>query len=179
MVRACSPPIIFRTQAVRIHVAGIGTALALLTAPSLHDRTVRVVWNVSPSVPVGLYAVLHRQPNLGELALVRLPEAIAEFADRSGYLPRAALLLKPAAATAGDRVCRFGTDVFVRGRLAARTLMDDPARRDLPSWQGCRTLGRREVLLLAEHPASFDSRYFGPLRTQHVVGTAVPIWPRG
>jgi type IV secretory pathway protease TraF len=157
-------------------IVGMGIAFSLLVASASHDHLVCVVWNASPSVPVGLYRIVHRQPKLGELALVRLPDAIAEFADQRGYLPRSALLLKPVAAAAADRICRFGRDVFLRGQHIAQTRMDYPSARDLPGWQGCRTLRNRELFLLAEHPDSFDGRYFGPLLTKYVVGTAVPIW---
>ena len=154
-------------------VAGIGAALVLLIAPAPRDSTVYVVWNASPSVPIGLYGIVHRRPEVGELALVRLPEELAEIAHRRGYLPRSALLLKPVAAGAVDRVCRLGADVFVQSRLIARAMTDS---EPLPLWRGCRTLGGSELFLIAEHPGSFDSRYFGPLHAKHVIGTAVPIW---
>jgi type IV secretory pathway protease TraF len=31
-------------------------------------------------------------------------------------------------------------------------------------------------LLNSSHPASFDSRYFGPLDRSFVIGKAVPLW---
>lgn len=177
MVRTCSPAIFLWTQTLRMRPAlGTGIALALLIARTFHDRSVCMVWNASPSVPIGLYRIVYRRPGLGELAVVRLPEAIAEFTERRGYLSRSALLLKPVAATSADRVCRFGRDVYLGGAHIARTQMDQASPYDLPTWQGCRTLRNRELFLLAEHPASFDSRYFGPLHTKYVVGTAVPIW---
>jgi type IV secretory pathway protease TraF len=174
VVRARPPPIVVGTQAMRTRpIAGMGIALALLMMPASPDPTVYVVWNASPSVAIGLYGVVHRRPNFGELALVRLPEAIAQLADQRGYLSRSALLIKPVAATVGDRVCRFGADVFVRGHLVAHTAtVDEPP----PAWHGCRTLKGGELFLLTDHPASFDSRYFGPLHAKHVIGTAVPIW---
>lgn len=174
MVGARPPAVFVREKGVRIlPVAGIGIALALLTVPLFQDATVHVVWNASHSVPLGLYGNKHRQPDMGELALVRLPEAIAQLADQYGYLPRSALLIKPVAATAGDCVCRFGAEVFVRGELLARTAA---ASAPLPAWQGCRTLKSGEFFLLADHPASFDSRYFGPLHAKHVIGTAILLW---
>ncbi|WP_198011261.1 S26 family signal peptidase [Hyphomicrobium zavarzinii] len=153
-------------------IAGMGIALALLAPPS-QDATVHIVWNASPSVPIGLYGIVHRRPDVGELALVRLPDDLAEIADRRGYLQRSALLLKPVAAGAVDRVCRFGTDVFVQSRLVARAVVES---EPLPSWRGCRTLSSSELFLLADHPASFDSRYFGPVHARHVIGTAIPLW---
>ena len=154
-------------------VAGVGIGLALLVAPAFRSTTALIVWNASPSVAIGLYGVAHRRPDSGELALVRLPDTIAQFADRRGYLPRSSLLIKPVAATVGDRVCRFGADVFVRSQFVARAATENES---LPTWHGCRTLKGGELFLLTDHPESFDSRYFGPLHAKHVIGTAVPIW---
>lgn len=154
-------------------IAGVGIGLTLLMAPVFRSTTVLIVWNASPSVEIGLYWAFYRRPEFGELALVRLPDAIAQIADQRGYLPRSALLIKPVAGTVGDRVCRFGADVFVRSQLVARAATENES---LPAWHGCRTLKGSELFLLADHPSSFDSRYFGPLHAKHVIGTAVPIW---
>lgn len=175
MVGACPPAIDVGTQAMRKKpIAGMVVALALIMAPKSQVPMTYIVWNASPSVPIGLYGIVHRRPEVGELALVRLPDDLAEIANRQGYLPRSALLLKPVAASAVDRVCRFGADVFVQGRPAARAMTQGGS--PLP-WRGCRTLGSSELFLLAKHPTSFDSRYFGPVDTKSVIGTAITLWP--
>jgi type IV secretory pathway protease TraF len=46
----------------------------------------------------------------------------------------------------------------------------------MPFWQGCRVLQTGEVFVLADHPGSFDSRYFGPLDTASIAGRAVLLW---
>ena len=49
--------------------------------------------------------------------------------------------------------------------------------RPLPSWQQCRRLRSGELFLLSvTNPASFDSRYFGPVRATAVIGVARPVW---
>ena len=46
----------------------------------------------------------------------------------------------------------------------------------MPVWQGCRTLGAGELLLLnPDHPDSLDGRYFGPLPASTVIGRATPL----
>ena len=101
---------------------------------------------------------------------------MADLTHRRAYLPRAAYLLKPVSAVAGDRVCRLGPHIFVRRRLAALALRNDSNGRPMPTWHGCRTLQAGELFLLAKHPASFDSRYFGPVRTERLVGRAELLW---
>lgn len=170
-----------RPPGARCRVAalvGLLVALALLFAPSLGQRSPFLVWNASISVPIGLYWIEQAPPRAGELALVHLAGPIAALAHRRAYLPRTAYLLKPVSAIAGDRVCRFGARIFVRRRLAALALRNDGVGRPMPTWHGCRTLQGGELFLLAEHPASFDSRYFGPLRTERLAGRAVLLWSR-
>ena len=153
---------------------GIAVALAFLIAPSLIPRRPLLIWNASPSVPVGLYRVTPAPPRVGDLVVLRLPSVMAAFAASRGYLPRSAYLLKPVAAVAGDLVCRFGAQVFVRGRFAAHAAFADHGGNPMPAWHGCRVLRSGEVFVLADHPGGFDSRYFGPLDATSIVGGRGP-----
>jgi conjugative transfer signal peptidase TraF len=152
-------------------------AVALIVAPTVAQQPpLLVVWNASPSVTVGLYLVTKASPRVGDLVVLRLPPAIVAFAARRGYLPTSAYLLKPIAAVAGDLVCRFGERVLVRGVLAGIAEDADSDGNTMPTWQGCHVLQTGEVFVLADHPASFDSRYFGPLDTASVAGRVVLLW---
>jgi len=47
----------------------------------------------------------------------------------------------------------------------------------MSAWQHCRRLSDGELFLLsATNPASFDSRYVGPIAAAAVIGTAHPLW---
>lgn len=153
---------------------GMLAGIALVMAACLPKHPL-LIWNASPSVPIGFYRIKQAFPRLGDLVLVQLPGPMATLADRRGYLPRSAYLLKPIAAVAGDRVCRFGVHIFIRRRFVALALAADTGARPMPTWHGCRTLQTGDVFLLANDPASFDGRYFGPLRTEHVVGRAIRL----
>jgi conjugative transfer signal peptidase TraF len=134
-----------------------------------------VIWNASSSAPIGLYWVDPTPPRVGDLAVVRLPARTVALARHRGYLPRGVYLLKPVAAIGGDRVCRHGVHIFVRGAFSARALAADNRQRPLPQWQGCRILDAGELFLLSHAPASFDSRYFGPIQADDSVGRATLI----
>jgi type IV secretory pathway protease TraF len=123
-----------------------------------------------------LYLVTKASPGVGDLVALRLPPVFAALAGRRGYLPTSAYLLKPIAAVAGDLVCRFGERVLVRGVLAGIAEDADADGNAMPSWQGCRILQTGEVFVLADHPGSFDSRYFGPLHIASIAGRAVRLW---
>jgi len=142
---------------------------------SAHPSSPRLLWNASPSVPVGLYAAALKPPCRGELALINLPEPYRRLAAGRGYLPAGVLLIKPVAAGAGDVVCRHGPLLTINGRQIAYARNADRRGRPLPRWGGCRSLRRDRLLVLSEEPDSFDGRYFGVVDGKGVVGTALPV----
>ena len=69
------------------------------------------------------------------------------------------------------------TSVRIDGVPSAAVLSADRWGRPLPSWQQCRRLRPGELFLLSvTNPASFDSRYFGPVSASAVIGVAHPVW---
>lgn len=144
-------------------------AMALKPLPLL-------IWNASDSVPVGLYLVRKRQPTIGEIAVIAPPDWVRLYASSRGYLPADVWLLKPVFATSGSVICRIGRYVFVDGKPVARAKKVDKQQRILPVWKGCRTLKSEEIFVLAKPKNSFDSRYFGPINRDEVIGTAGPLF---
>src|SRR5262245_23230935 len=151
---------------------------ALLTVVSLQGKAPWLVWNASPSVPLGLYRIDPGPVRRGDLVLIRLPPDVAELATRRNYLPKSTYLIKFAIAVAGDQVCRLGDRIFVRDVPVARALAHDSLGRPMPSWQRCQQLASGDLFLLADNQQSFDSRYFGVVSAaSDVVGRAAPLWP--
>jgi type IV secretory pathway protease TraF len=151
----------------------LALAVAALAAKPIINPVPLFIWNASPSVPIGWYFVSQRQPNLGEIAVIRLPEWIEIFASMRSYLPMHTPLLKPVRAIENTLVCRFGKYVFIDGNLVAKAKYLDTNHRMLPVWKGCRTLKSEAIFVLGQHRDSFDSRYFGPISRTQVLGTAV------
>ena len=148
--------------------------VTLAVAAAAHGKLDRpiAVWNVSASAPIGLYLVSSRRPEHGELAVLRLPDSMRRLADARGYLAHGALLIKRIAASGGDTVCRHGPLIRINGRPRASARTADRLGRLLPRWSGCRHLGRHQQFLLSASRGSFDSRYFGPIDSTLVLGTA-------
>jgi type IV secretory pathway protease TraF len=146
-------------------------AIALVLAIWLGSQPY-LIWNASKSVPIGWYFVEHRQPKLHEIAVVKLEDWPELYASSRGYLPTNVWLLKPVAALAPAVVCRFGRYVFIDGKVVARAKLFDRQHRILPRWRGCHLLSFDEVFLIARPKNSFDSRYFGPVKSSQVIGTA-------
>lgn len=154
-----------------------GSSTVALSGPPAHPK---LVWNASPSAPVGLYRVQpDPNPKATDLVVVRPPESLARFLAAGGYLPRGVPLLKRVAALAGQRVCRLGLAVSVDGAPLGLALARDRRGRPLPVWQGCAVLTGKQVFLFnPDRSDSLDSRYFGPLDRGAIVGRAEPIWTK-
>ncbi len=161
----------------RVAVLG-GAALVALLLPDIHHSGLRLVWNATASVPVGLYRIVPGSDfRPGDLVAVRPAPTLARFMAARRYVEANALLVKPIGAVAGQRVCRAGAAITIGGAQVATALAADHLHRPLPGWSGCLRLRTGNVFLLAPHaPASFDGRYFGPTTTSAIVGRALPIW---
>jgi conjugative transfer signal peptidase TraF len=153
-------------------------SLAALGWTALSTSSLQVVYNASASVPPGWYRITPAgEPAVGDLVLVRLPANAAALAAQRGYLPTQVPLLKTVIAVAPQHVCVHGVQVLVDGKAVATRLRQDRLGRPLPTWQACRQLVGDELFLLSTaHPESFDSRYFGPVSADAVIGRAQPLW---
>ena len=171
----------------RLVLAGLSACgLAALAWASFVHPTPRLIYNPSDSVPVGWYRVdplgrgtssPPRPLSVDSIVLVPLPDRAAMLAAQRGYLPTRVPLLKRVGAVAPQHVCIVAGQVRIDGVPAAAALPADRLGRPLPSLQLCRRLEPGELFLLSvTNPASFDSRYFGPVSASTVIGVAHPVW---
>jgi conjugative transfer signal peptidase TraF len=129
-----------------------------------------VLINETPSLPRGIYLrTSAAQTPAGAIV------AIAQPAEARSYLaglgvPAEMWILKRVAAGGGDAVCA-GEEVLSAPGRRVQVLRRDRQGRPLPIWQDCRVLGADELFLLGDTQASFDSRYFGPVRAAAVQGS--------
>ena len=182
--RPCSPRARLRARLVLAGLSACGLA-ALAWASFVHPLP-RLTYNPSDSVAVGWYRVdpLDRRTSspprrleVGSIVLVPLPAEAAALAAQRSYLPTRIPLLKRVGAVAPQEVCVIGGSVRIDGVPSAAVLSADRWGRPLPSWSQCRRLRPGELFLLSvTNPASFDSRYFGPVSVAAVIGVARPVW---
>lgn len=155
------------------------TAMATLgvARPGLAP-TPRLIWNVSASVPVGLYAIAASDHYaVGDLVAARVEEPLAGILAERGYLGRGVPLIKRVLALPGQTVCRRGPIITVDGIDVGSALPRDRAGRELPVWRGCRRIAADQLFLMNWQVAdSFDGRYFGPVPLAHLHGRATPLW---
>ena len=171
----------------RLVLAGLSACgLAALAWASFVHPLPRLTYNPSDSVAVGWYRVDpldHRTSSpphplsVGSIVLVPLPAEAVALAAQRGYLPTRIPLLKRVGAVAPQEVCVADGSVRIDGVPSAAVLRADRWGRPLPSWQQCRRLRPGELFLVSvTNPASFDSRYFGPVSAAAVIGVARPVW---
>lgn len=161
-------------------IAIIGAGVTLLGLTLVFPPTPRLVWNVSASAPIGLYAVTSGVPiDPGDMVIARVPDPWRMLAARRRYIPVNVPLVKHVAAAAGDEVCALGQEIFINGRRVAERRIADSGNRLMPWWSGCvRLRGHQLFLLMTNSPASFDGRYFGVTDGPQVIGKARLLWAR-
>ncbi len=173
-----------RRYAVRRRRRAVMTLAALSLVALAVSSSIRpvplVIYNASASAPLGFYRVLAiNSLQHGDLVLVKTPESVRGLAAERHYLPLNVDLVKRVAALEGDRVCAINSVVSIDGKPVAAQLPHDREGRPLPHWSGCQVLSASQVFLLMENvPDSFDSRYFGPVSADSILGRLVPIWLR-
>lgn len=162
------------------------TAYVLLTSVSsismafavVNPMPLSLVWNVSASVPVGLYSI---EP-AGSLIVTDLvaampPEPFAGMFIERGYLGKAAPLLKRVMGLPGQIVCRQDGAITVDAVPLGDAPTTDSMGRELPVWNGCRRVAPGQLFLMnPDVRDSLDGRYFGPISAVSVIGRAIPLY---
>jgi conjugative transfer signal peptidase TraF len=134
------------------------------------------LWNLSPSLPRGLYLLEpSRVPRRGAVVAFEPPPlAAAEVAARH-YLPEGASLLKIVAALPGDRVCLHESAFVVNGESLGPIVRRDSAGRPLTPFDFCGRVPPGRAFVATTTQLSYDSRYFGPVALSSLT-VAVPAW---
>ncbi|GLH77075.1 peptidase S26 [Bradyrhizobium sp. SSBR45G] len=167
------------TRRLPIVIAVFAGVSLMAGAGQLRSRPL-FIWNVSESVPIGLYAVQPvRQWYVTELVVVLPQGALAEWLADGGYLPKGVPMLKRILALPGQTVCRREHVIIVDDVEVGVARESDSRGRPLPDWHGCLIISDGQVFLMNwQSDSSLDGRYFGLTATSDVIGRAVPVWTR-
>ena len=153
----------------------LASALACLAGAHL-------LWNWTPSLPLGLYWVsavssgAAGRLKVGALVAFPVPAHVRALVLERRYLPPGALLVKPVVATSADRVCTEGGELTVNGAPLGAVATEDARGRPLPHDERCGPVPKGSVFVASHFPTSFDSRTFGPVPLTDIRGTVTPLW---
>ena len=154
----------------RFHrVLVIGSIAVLLIGGGSAPHPPLILYNRTPSMPVGLYVYRGRVIRRGDVIAFPLPVRAYDYARHRGE-PTDLLLLKHVLAVNGDFVSTIDGELRVNGTRVGRIPSVDSAGRPLPQWRQARVLNDGELLVGSSLDRSFDSRFFGPIRTSQVRG---------
>jgi conjugative transfer signal peptidase TraF len=162
-----------RSVRARILRLALTCLLPILAAAAIATR---LLLNLTPSCPLGLYWLSSPSPvNRGQLVYFRVPASVRDLVVDRGYLLPRAGLLKPIVALGGDQVCPEANCVTTpAGNL--ELLASDSQGRPLPHLPyPCGPVPRNQLFVASPAYGSFDSRYFGPIPKESVLGRAVPL----
>ena len=146
--------------------------------------------NLTGSMPVGIYIVARDVPTRGSIVLACLSRDIAEMARARGYLSRGGScpgsvppVGKPVLAVPGDTIVATATGLVLNGVpvMNSKPLSSDRRGRPLPRLPAGRyPVGPDEFWLLSDYSRfSFDSRYFGAVKTGQVRAHVRALWTAG
>lgn len=173
-----------RRRLTYLGLAGIGIAFAALSAIKLPpDGGALVLLNDSASVPEGLWlresrgAEAAAKVAAGDVIAFRPPARALPYvrAYMPEYLHKQSIL-KYVVATDGDTICRQGTRFSVDHRYLGTAMTEDGNGHALPTWSGCTVLRHGQVAVFSDRiPNSFDSRYYGPIPSNKILGLYRPL----
>lgn len=134
-----------------------------------------IVYNHSPSMPIGFYLRVDAPIAQGAIVTVRARDATPAIAQARGFDGDSDRFIKRVAASGGDRVCAEGDAVVINGAHHLSRAARNGAGRALPAWSGCVRLASDQVFLLGDTPDSFDARYWGPVSRDAIEGVWAPL----
>ena len=136
----------------------------------------RVVWNLSPSVPRGLYALMSgRACGRGALVSFHPTGVAAATIYRRDYLPVGAGLIKRLVGLPGDRACVRTDGFYVNGTRFGDVALADSRGRPLAPYRFCGAVPPGQAFVATTAHLSYDSRYFGPVPLSSLT-PVVPLW---
>ena len=137
--------------------------LSVLATFAIVAKSSGLVLNVTGSMPEMVYKIGHGEK--GSMASFCSPTShpfIGHGSCPDGSMP----LIKRVVGVAGDLVTATDAGMEINGQPVpnSRPLDLDTKGQALPHLRGSFTLKQGEIWAAGEHPNSFDSRYFGPMK---------------
>lgn len=122
----------------------------------------KLILNLTESVPLGLYCVQDAMViDRGSLIVFRFQER---------------WLIKEVAGVSGDLFCVSPSgDFSVNGKFIGKAKAKDGYGKKLARVEGCQKVAADEWVVLGYGDRSFDSRYFGTIKSHQILGKAIRV----
>lgn len=138
-------------------------------------------FNISSSIPYGLYRIENRYPQKDDYILFCLNRKIAKISSQRGYVTQgncsfqSAPVGKKVVAVQGDHVKISSNGIEINGIKFPFSIPQkyDIRMRKLPEFRINRFLDNNEYIVASSKENSYDSRYFGIVRGEEIKGVIV------
>jgi len=152
----------------------------LILISALFIPKYRIIINPSNSLPKGLY--LHTPFKNSEIKIqtilyFSLDSSLKLMLKDRLWFPQDIPLMKKVYALPGDSITFDGKEVFINGKLFGLRLDKDSEGKKIP-WliEGTIVLLNNQYFVGSSRLDSFDSRYFGPVQKEQILGICYPLW---
>lgn len=138
----------------------------------------RVTYQISPSMPEGWYFVAPKSIyTVGDDILFKPTDHWQKYIFDRGWAPSdKTLLLKNISAENGDSVCIKNGYLYINHQKRGKIYRYDSQGRVMPSYTICRLLNENEYFVLGvSADNSFDSRYYGIIYRDQILGKATKL----
>lgn len=164
---------------------GFSAAVVLIAGASTYFFTSGYRLNMTASYPIGIYKVDENKTIArGEMILFcPPPKGSILAAAKRGYIAAGICpgnitpLQKKVVALEGDTIRTTRAGVFVNGQLQKKSTIyrNDHAGNPLPMYKGG-IVSEGEIFVMSDYDdRSFDSRYFGTVPAENVIGHTTPV----
>jgi conjugative transfer signal peptidase TraF len=171
-----------KRQSIALVVVCIGAAIVAAVITAGLAGGLRI--NLTPSYALGVWRIvpLDREPVAGDLVFLCPPRTAAfALALERGYMRRGLCpgwitpLIKTVAALPGQHIA-VGVMVSIDGRPVPHSTVRglDAEGRSLRAWPGG-VVPPGHLILHSDFRGSYDSRYFGPVPADGLLGRAAPV----
>lgn len=141
--------------------------------------SIKFIYNNTDSLPRGLYYIYKKDNYLyKDIVCIKIPLSVKKLVSERNYLPaKKSYFLKPIVAMEGDSVCVDNWEFSINNESKIKINKFDSSGRPLPKINFCKRLSNNQIFLASlSKNNSFDSRYFGPVNKNSVLGVSVPLW---
>ena len=171
-----SQPLTKRNLGPRLAMVVVTLVVLVMTADCVRSRW--IIGGVGPNDPSSLvghwFFIVDRhnkQVERGALVAFRTDDRMMPW-----YSP-GAIFIKQVAALPGDRVDVDEQGMRVNGQTVTDTLLlTDTLNKPVEAFARSEAVQPGRYWVLGTSPDSFDSRYWGPIRRDQIVGTAMAVF---